>query len=282
MSALLLAALGYAQAGIPVLPLHTPAGRGRCSCRRLTCDRPGKHPRWHPRLITAGLHHASTDPERIRAWWSVWPNANIGLRTGVVCDVCDIDTATGLSTVLQLLGGQPLNAPTVHTGSGGCHIYLAATGAGNRAGLLPGVDWRGAGGYVVAPPSLHATGQRYRWARPLTAVFPPCPVHLRDLVTAVPAPPAGPPTVVRYPSRYGAAALRAEEFRVRSARVGTRNNTLYHASRSLGRLVAAGILAAGEVTTALTDAALAAGLGRAETARTIRSGLTAAHRRRSY
>jgi Bifunctional DNA primase/polymerase, N-terminal len=278
MAALRAAALAYAEAGIPVLPLHAPTGKGRCSCGRRDCDRVGKHPRWHPRLISAGLHHATTDPARIDSWWSAWPTANVGLRTGIVCDVCDIDTPEGLRAVQGLLGEE---MPTVRTGSGGYHVYLAPTGVGNRARLLPGVDWRGAGGYVVAPPSLHACGERYRWIRPPVDGFPPCPPGLRQLLVAPPALPSATQsaTTVHHPVEYAAAALRAEESNVRTAPVGTRNNTLYHAARSLGRLVAAGFLGPDEVARALTDAARAAGLGRAETARTIRSGLTAAHRR---
>ncbi|GFJ88926.1 hypothetical protein Prum_025680 [Phytohabitans rumicis] len=83
---------------------------------------------------------------------------------------------------------------------------------------------------------------------------------------------------MRYPTRYAAAALDNEAIRVRSAPVGQRNNTLYRAARSLGRLAAAGHLGEHEVTDALTHAARAAGLGAYETARTIRSGLTAARR----
>jgi hypothetical protein len=283
---LLLAALGYARERMPVLPLHTPAGKGVCSCGHADCERVGKHPRWHPRLITAGLHHSSTDPQRIDAWWSTWPQANVGIRTGVVCDVCDIDSPAGLAAVQDLLGEQ---LPTVLTGSGGLHLYVAATGAGNRTRLLQGVDWRGAGGYVVAPPSLHASGERYRWIRPPDGAFPPCPPGLRRLLTPPPAE-VGPadrhalarasrrPTTVHHPAEYGAAALRAEQLEVRSAPVGQRNTTLYHAARSLGRLLAAEVLAADEVTATLTDAARAAGLGHAETARTIRSGLTAGRR----
>jgi Bifunctional DNA primase/polymerase, N-terminal len=277
MAALRAAALAYAQVGIPVLPLHAPTGKDRCSCERPDCDRVGKHPRWHPRLISAGLHDASTDPARIDAWWSAWPAANVGLRTGIACDVCDIDTPEGMRAVQHLLGE---DLPTVRTGSGGYHVYLAPTGAGNRARLLPGVDWRGAGGYVVAPPSQHSSGERYRWVQPPVDGFPPCPPELRRLLVAPPPLPSGvhSPTTVHHPEEYAAAALRAEESNVRTAPVGARNTTLYHAARSLGRLVAAGFIGSGEVTAVLTAAARAAGLGRAETARTIRSGLSARHR----
>jgi len=267
-------ALWYAGSGVPVLPLHTGLGGGRCSCRRPHCDRPGKHPRWHPRLITAGLHEASTDPEQVRRWWTAWPEANVGLRTGVAIDVCDVDTPTGLHLLRDILGDL-FETPLVQTGSGGLHLYFAASGAPNRVRLLPGVDWRGEGGYVVAPPSVHGNGLRYRWITHGPA--PLCPPELLRLVIPPPPPP---PPVVRHPGRYAAAALDNEVNRVRWAAVGERNNTLYRAARGLGRLVAEGLLEEYDVVSALTPAALDAGLGAVETARTIRSGLTAARARR--
>ena len=287
----LAAALTYAAAGIPVLPLHTPTADG-CSCqpggrevggrevggrRGSPCDRPGKHPRWHPELIATGLQQASTDRELIVRWWRRWPAANVGLRTGTAVDVCDIDSDLGLRAVRDLLGTDGRDAPRVRTGSGGWHVYLAATGAGNRVRLLPGVDWRGAGGYVVAPPSLHASGRRYAWARPLDAAEPPpCPPALRALL--FPPPPPVPAEPIRHPERYGAVALANEAHRVAAAVVGERNNTLYRAARSLGGLLAAGGLHEREITETLAHAAAQARLGRAEIDRTIRSGLKAGRR----
>jgi hypothetical protein len=271
---MLASALRYAAAGVPVLPLHTGTGDGGCSCRRPQCDRPGKHPRWHPRLITAGLHQASTDPAQLRRWWATWPEANVGLRTGVVVDVCDVDTADGLRLVQALVDRE---VPTVRTGSGGLHLYFAATGLPNRVRVLPGVDWRGVDGYVVAPPSTHASGERYRWI--MRGPAPLCPPVLRALVAPPPEPPLRPPTEIRHPSRYAAAALDNEAERVRRAPVGTRNNTLYSATRRLGRLAAAGLLDERDVVDALTPAARLAGLGAYEIARTIRSGLAGARTR---
>jgi hypothetical protein len=266
---LLLAALAYARAGLPVLPLHAPSPAGGCSCRRPACERVGKHPR-----LPHGLTEASTDPGQVRAWWARWPTANVGLRTGALADVCDIDTATGRDRLLRLLGPQRLRGPLVRTGSGGWHVYLAATGYGNRVRVLPGVDWRGAGGYVVAPPSRHACGHRYRWIRPFTTDLPGCPPALLRLLAPVDPPP--PPPVasrLRRPDRYADAALAAQSARVAHAVVGERNDTLYRAARSLGGLVDAGLLDRRQVYAALTGAAVAAGLGRVETARTIRSAL---------
>jgi hypothetical protein len=278
MSGTLDAALTYAAAGIPVLPLHTPTPRG-CSCARADCDRPGKHPRWHRQLFTEGLRQASTDPTQIRAWWRRWPEANVGLCTGVVHDVCDIDSAHGLQQILDLLGERTMAAPAVRTGSGGWHVYLAPTGLGNRVRLLPGVDWRGVGGYVVAPPSMHATGDRYSWlrGRDLSLPLPACPPALRQLVAGQPGPVDRPPTnvPVQHLARYAAAALAGEVDRVASAVEGQRNDTLNRAAFRLGQLVAAELLPEHEVVRELTSAALIAGLDATETTRTIRSGLTA-------
>ena len=273
-------ALSYARAGLPVLPLHSPGLTGRCSCRRADCDRIGKHPR-----LLHGLTEASTDPRQLHAWWTRWPAANIGVRTGGLADVCDIDSGAGREALFDLLGPQVPRGPLVRTGSGGWHLYLAATGHGNRTRLLPGVDWRGAGGYVVAPPSRHASGRRYRWILPFAIDLPRCPAALLRLVAPVHelAPPAAPihnlaPTrnlaLIRHPDRYAEAALDGQCARVAHAVEGERNNTLYRAARSLVRLVDAGLLDRRQVGAALATAAATAGLGRAETTRTIRSALT--------
>jgi len=266
----LTAALAYARHGIPVLPVHTPAEDGSCSCGRSTCDRAGKHPR-----LRHGLTEASTDPRRIEMWWTRWPDANVGLRTGIVMDVADVDSAEGWHGLRHLLGGAMPAGPQVRTG-GGWHFWFETTGYGNRVRLMPGVDWRGAGGYVVAPPSRHAGGADYRWLiRPRTDP-PRAPSVLLDLLAGPAFEPPG--TTIAHPGRYAAAALEAETDRVARAPVGTRNDTLNRAAFALGRLVGAGMLDAWLVHQELTDAARYAGLGRTEIRRTIRSGLTAGRR----
>ncbi len=267
----LTAALAYARHGIPVLPVHTPAAGGRCSCDRGDCDRPGKHPR-----LRHGLTDATTDPRRIEMWWTRWPTANVGLRTGIVMDAADIDSVEGWHGLRHLLDGAMPVGPQVRTGGGGWHFWFRPMGYGNRVRLLPGVDWRGTGGYVLAPPSRHASGAAYTWIRRPGGTLPAGPPPLRDLI-------AGPgvvstPRVVAHPDRYAAAALGAEADRVARAPVGARNDTLNRAAFALGRLVGAGLLAAGDVVRELEAAARHAGLGRAETRRTIRSGLTAGQR----
>jgi hypothetical protein len=169
------AALGYATLGYRVLPLHHPVstntiqGRGMlCSCGDPASGAVGKHSR-----TPHGLHDATSDPAHLERWWQRWPQADIGLVTGEVADVLDMDGPAGRAAVRRFAADHDLRlqGPLVRTGSG-WHIYLAPTGSGNRAGVLKQVDWRGRGGYVVAPPSRHASGRPYRWLRPSPPNFP--------------------------------------------------------------------------------------------------------------
>jgi hypothetical protein len=168
------AALAYARRGWPVIPLHNPTRRG-CSCSNAACESPGKHPR-----TRTGLKEGTTDPEQIRLWWRKWPEANIGVLTGPQSGICvlDVDGDEGLQalTALTMEGGLPqtLRARTGRVnGDGQCHgfhlYFRLPEGVSLRssAGQLgKGLDLRAAGGYVVAPPSLHASGLRYEWCSP--------------------------------------------------------------------------------------------------------------------
>jgi hypothetical protein len=269
---LLTAALAYARHGIPVLPVHTPEPGGGCSCDRgVRCERPGKHPR-----LRHGLTEASTDPRQVELWWTRWPEANVGLRTGVAMDVADVDSDEGWHGLCHLLDGVMPEGPRVRTGGGGWHFWFRTTGFGNRVRLLPGLDWRGIGGYVVAPPSRHLRGD-YRWLRGPAEPLPTGSSTLRALIEGPTITPAT-SRPITHPDRYASAALTAEADRVARAPVGSRNDTLNRAAFALGRLVGGGLLNAADVVRELEAAARYAGLGRAETRRTIRSGLTAGRR----
>ena len=159
------AALCYAARGWPVLALHTVLQDGSCTCNgRARCSA-GKHPRWN-----RGLNEATLDPDRIRAWGRRWEQSNIGIRTGAVSGlvVLDIDPRHGGDQTLQSL--EQIHGPLEHTvecltGGGGRHLYFAHPGGKvpNSSGRLgPGLDVRGDGGYVVAPPSIHPRGY-YQW-----------------------------------------------------------------------------------------------------------------------
>jgi Bifunctional DNA primase/polymerase, N-terminal len=272
------AALRYAALGWPVLPLHTPGHDGRCSCGRGDCLKPGKHPR-----TRHGLHGASTNAARIRAWWAAWPDANVGVATGWLV-VVDVDDAHGRAALATLEHAHRPLPPTLTAASGrGGHLYFHAGAqcVANSVGRLGvGLDVRGRGGYVVAPPSLHADGHRYRWSalhRPA-----PLPSWLAELLT----PTAPPPRRTPLPGpadgdrrrRYFVAAMRGELADVAAARPGTRNDTLNRAAFRLGQLAAASHGSREELSGPLLAAALAAGLTEAESLATINSGLTAGQR----
>ncbi|MDP9818486.1 hypothetical protein J3R04_004456 [Spirilliplanes yamanashiensis] len=230
-----------------------------------------------------GVHAATTEPETLRRWWSRWPTANIGLRTGVKFDVCDIDDAAAWHHLTALLQRHAPHGPLAATGRG-WHLWFAATGAGSRAAILGGVDWRGRDATVVVPPSLHATGVRYRWLRRPTHPPPPCPPALLAIVRRLPAMDLAPAGTVTHRGAYAAAALLAETQRVRSARPplagrpGNRNDSLNRAAFNLGQLVAADLLDEDTVRARLTEAALLTALPPAEIRRTLASGLTAGKR----
>ena len=159
------AALEYAAAGLPVLPLA------------------GKVPR-----IEGGLTRASADVAVVAEWWRRWPDANIGIRTGAESGlvVVDVDVQHGGAGTLKALErerGQLPRTAEVLTGGGGRHLLFRHPGRDvrNSAGQLgPGLDVRGDGGYVVAPPSVHENGRQYRWVRNLERGLADSPAWLED------------------------------------------------------------------------------------------------------
>jgi Bifunctional DNA primase/polymerase, N-terminal len=232
-----------------------------------------------------GVKDATTNRARILAWWTRHPQANIGLATGHRFDVLDIDGPTGAHTIRELAAtnGFEGSGPLVRTGGGGWHYYLAPTGLGNvRPWGLKHVDWRGRGGYVVAPPSRHASGHPYQWAAGRDLDTPPGQVPAVLLERLQPRQiqrPPGPiqlPTVVHGPGdRYARAALAEELARVATAPVGQRNRQLWESTRNLYNLVATGALNHREVDQGLLQAAERCGLLAEEprqTHRTLASG----------
>jgi hypothetical protein len=199
------------------------------------------------------------------AWWSRHPQANIGLATGHRFDVLDIDGPEGTHAIRTLAAthGLQSSGPLVRTGGGGWHFYLAPTGLGNvRPAGLEHVDWRGWGGYVVAPPSRHASGHSYQWipGRDLNIRPGQVPVVLYERLQ---------PRQLQRPTgsvelqaagdgpghRYARAALAEELARVAAAPVGQRNRQLWESTRNLYNLVATGALDHREVHQGLLAAA---------------------------
>lgn len=166
------AALWYAAQGIAVFPLrpraklpllrnpHPRNSRERVECRG-ECGQQGH-----------GLYDATTSADIVAAWWRQHPGANIGIPTGGRWDVIDVDGPQGFQSLAKLEADGKLPARVAQSRTpgnpsdgrpGGIHYWITATGDGNRAGIMPGLDYRGAGGYVVAPPSHGPGGGQYTW-----------------------------------------------------------------------------------------------------------------------
>lgn len=190
------AALGYARRGWQVFPCHSPAKSG-CSCGKADCTSVGKHPQ-----TKQGLKDATTDEARIRAWWMMQPNANVAIRTGADSGlvVLDVDPDKGgkdsLDALIAEYGALP-ETVACRTGGGGWHYYFQRPDewlSNSASKLGPGLDIRGDGGYVIAPPSRHASGGRYEWeqsSRPEDTPLAPMPAWLLSLLrNPAPAPSA--------------------------------------------------------------------------------------------
>lgn len=146
------AAVAYAELGWPIFPLM-----------------PGDK---IPFPGSRGFKDATTDVDTVRRWWTKAPTCNIGVATGHVFDVLDVDflTKTGEPTgaarewpAIRDSGQLPDIHGIAATPRDGVHVLLEPTGGGNLAGFRPGLDYRGLGGYIVAPPSRRGDGRRYRW-----------------------------------------------------------------------------------------------------------------------
>jgi putative DNA primase/helicase len=147
---LLDAALEYARMGWQVFACHST----------------GHHP-----LVKRGFYEATTDTDVIKSWWTRWPDAAIGLRTGQESGMfaIDVDPRHGGDVSMEMLEtehGQLPETVESQTGGGGRHLLFAWPGrpvpcSVGKVGR--GIDTRGDGGYIIAPPSDHESGRQYCW-----------------------------------------------------------------------------------------------------------------------
>jgi len=168
-------AVAYTALGWRLVPLHTPLPDGGCSCSRASCASPGKHPR-----IPDWPRQASTNPATIAAWWSLWPDANVGLALGGGLIDIEADPRHGGDESLPLLeaklGPLPDTVTWISGGDGAHRLYVVPPGVRIRnaasigrdllavaSDATTGVDVRGEGGLAVLPPSVHHSGALYRW-----------------------------------------------------------------------------------------------------------------------
>jgi hypothetical protein len=266
MSDLLAAALEYAARQIAVFP----------------CLPRGKTP-----AIARGFYAATTNPETIRRYWRQ-SDRNVAIATGVSAGawVLDIDGDDGEASLRELEAkhGRLPETWVARTGGGGRHLWFQYTGPiPSTAGKIArGVDTRGDGGYVVVPPSQHASGRSYEWrSYDQLAIAPEWLVSLarakpRSISERALATITAPGRELANPDAYGRAALEREIAMLSAVPPGSRNHALNRCAFRLFQLVAGGELNASTVEQRLIAACEANGLlqddGERAVRRTIASG----------
>ena len=166
------AAARFAAAGVPVFPCIPGETRP---------------------LVRRGFHDASTDAGQVEGWWSRWPSANIGIPTGAASgvEVVDVDVhraGTGFPAfrAAHRDGHAAGWAALVRTPSGGLHTYYPADPVRVQSSWQAArahIDFRGDGGYIIAPPSqvLRPSGVRAPYRLIVTSGDTPTPVDAARL-----------------------------------------------------------------------------------------------------
>lgn len=310
------AALAYASRGFLIFPLwhvNSTAGTSTpgpyvCHCSEgPRCGSPGKHPRTPRGLPNWG---ASSNERQVEAWWTMWPLAGIGMCMGANgLAAIDVDPAHGGADTITLIeqhcnqrGVDLFATRHIRTGGGGDHLIFL-----DRLGVVPtkrqtfgddapGVDTRGKGGYVVAPPSLHVSGDRYHVSSNSRSLadWPACLTELLEPARPEAAPfdplmagggryshAAGPDGRA---SAWAHTALVQETSKLAglaSTPEGSGKNDQLNASAyKMGRRVGAGYIDEASVAEALYQAARGwPGHSERELRATIRSGIQAGIRR---
>lgn len=183
----------YSLRGWRVFPVYS-VQNGRCDCGDSNCKSPGKHPIGI--LVPHGVKDATSDLDQIAAWWTMQPDANVGIATGRESGlvVLDIDPRNrgddSLHDMIMKYGRLP-DTLEVLTGGGGRHLYfkypvgVQYIKSGNDF-FGAGLDIKADGGYVVAPPSKHVSGNPYVWeasSDPMTDEPAELPDWLLNLLT---------------------------------------------------------------------------------------------------
>src|SRR5262249_44405579 len=172
------AALAYRAHGFRPIPIYAPAGRG-CSCRMGSrCQAAGKHP------MIRGWQRSHPDERTVKARWSAWPRASVGLVTGgsarlVVLDVDGDEGRNSLHALEEAYERLPQTLTSATGGGGEQRLFVLPNevdlnAIGNSVRKLgAGLDVRASGGQIVVAPSRHRSGRRYRWAVRVAVVHLP-------------------------------------------------------------------------------------------------------------
>ena len=173
-----------ADAGFRIFPVWGVRKNGTCECNRPNCPSPGKHPISRIDMAPNGVKDATSDRAVVERWWKTIPTANIGWAMGEQDSGCstfaiDVDKGDGydatdsFARIVDEYGGLPPTTQSKTGGGGGHYVYAHDTDihVGNAQDLVvhgehvKGLDVRGTGGYIVIPPSGHASGELYEWVR---------------------------------------------------------------------------------------------------------------------
>lgn len=242
MSTILETALDYASHGLEVFPV--PPGTKK-SYKSKKYSPEGK--RWG----------ATKNPDTIRSYWAEHPDANLGVPTGADNGfwVLEFDTPKGHGVdgaaslaALEAEFGQLPATRQAESPSGSVHFYFLHPGFDivGTPGIRPGIDIRGDGNMVLAPPSIKPGVGAYKWSNELpVADAPPWLLDLVKTATAsaagierapvnIPPPPPGASTAET--------ALHEAYYSVAKTTKGGRNHQLNKSSFELGRFVGAGEL----------------------------------------
>ena len=282
-------ALDYAQRGWHVLPCNPATKHPYVGCDK---DAAGRD---IPR--TGGLYKATRDPQLITAWWLLWPHAMIGVRMGVASGVWALDPDAPKKpgepdgranwAALQSKHGKCPHTHTHLTPGGGRHLlfkYRADRPVTNSEGQIKGlgIDVRGNGGYVIAPPSRRADGKAYEIEDPLDFFnFAEAPDWLYELILTKPVPERPQQSIsqravaaTRRPTRSHAAksisgilAKMAQE----PADSRNRNKLLFWCACRLVEMTDQSILSATDAAGLLIEAGMRSGLSFNEASRTVQS-----------
>lgn len=278
------AALEYAAQGWHVFPARIKDG----SKRSFIAGKANGGPRWG----------ATSDPETIRGYWQDFPAALLGITTGTDSGFFVIDADTpeghdkdGVGTLRGWIEDHGPLPDTIEatTPSGGWHVYFRWPDdleiRNSESKLASGIDVRGEGGMVLAPPTIKpGTGKAYRWKNPPGFFdLADCPHWLLDRIRATQAPKLSERAIsgggflidTGTATAWAEKALRDELAKLFAAPEGQRNGALNSCAFNLGQIVAGGELTEATVKARLSAAAAGIGLEPGEIAATIESGFQA-------
>jgi hypothetical protein len=239
---------------------------------------------------TGGVKKATKNPAQIESWWRHWPNAMIGVACGQASGIWALDPDAPKEpgkpdgkanwAALKLKHVCP-HTHTHTTPGGGQHVlfkWRADRPVSNSEGALKrtGINVRGEGGYIIAPPSRRHDGKPYGIAEPLDFFnFADAPEWLYEMLRPATQHTSGPRPY--RPVRYGSAQIARIQGilnRVAATTEGDRNKLLFWGAMRVVDMVVEGAVPAAEgdrAFAALGDAALHAGLSQLEIARTLQS-----------